>query len=140
MITVKLSAQDTPTNNTDPTKNTDPTTVQPDTPQTNTQATFSPDAHLIPNIVENSPSSAAIGRFGTYKVNTFTGLPDISIPLYEVKSGDITIPIVLSYHASGIKVTDAASWVGLGWALNAGGSINSDQKRQVQDLQIIIQL
>ncbi|MFB9841093.1 DUF5977 domain-containing protein [Mucilaginibacter ginsenosidivorans] len=29
----------------------------------------------------------------------------------------------LSYHASGNKVTDVASWVGLGWSVQAGGAV-----------------
>ncbi len=52
-----------------------------------------------------------------------TGTPDISIPLYEIGSGGLSIPVSLSYHAGGIKVDEYASWVGLGWSLAAGGVI-----------------
>ncbi len=77
----------------------------------------------LPQIVPPSPDAAAIGKFGDIQVSTYTGIPNISIPLYEVKSRDISIPIGLSYHAAGIKVEEEASWVGLGWALNASFAI-----------------
>jgi YD repeat-containing protein len=63
-------------------------------------------------------------------VNEAAGTPSISLPLYEVHSGSLTLPLTLSYHASGIRVGDQASWVGLGWALNGGGVIT----RQVRGM------
>jgi hypothetical protein len=78
----------------------------------------------LPKILPTSPQAASIAKYGNYDVNMYTGLPNISIPLYEIQVGELKVPITLSYHASGIKVTDLASWVGLGWTLSAGGSIN----------------
>jgi YD repeat-containing protein len=77
----------------------------------------------VPTVVPQSPNSAAFSKYGDYPVNMFSGVPEISIPLYTVESGGLKVPITLSYHASGIKVTDVASWVGLGWSLSAGGSV-----------------
>ncbi|AYB34308.1 hypothetical protein [Chryseolinea soli] len=54
----------------------------------------------------------------------YTGTPNISIPIYNIAEGSIQIPISLSYHASGIKVSDQASWTGTGWSLQAGGMIS----------------
>src|SRR4051812_5001552 len=71
-----------------------------------------------------TPNSAGLGKYLDYPVTLSTGTPNISIPLYTVKSGNITIPIVLQYHASGIRVNESASWVGMGWSLEAGGVIN----------------
>src|SRR5581483_8044799 len=70
-----------------------------------------------------SPTAASLGKYGDIPVSYHTGIPNISIPLYTVKSGSLTLPISLSYHASGLKVSEPASWVGAGWSLNAGGAI-----------------
>lgn len=40
------------------------------------------------------------------------------------------MPITLAYHASGVKLHEFPGWVGLGWALNAGGEI----RRRLQGL------
>ena len=68
-----------------------------------------------------SPTAASLGKYGDFPVSYNTGLPQISIPIYTVKAGSLSLPISLSYHASGLKVQEQASWVGAGWALNAGG-------------------
>jgi YD repeat-containing protein len=74
-----------------------------------------------------TPNAASLGLYGQIPVDFFTGLPQISIPLVEFKSRDLTVPISLSYHAAGIKPSDHASWVGLGWSLQAGGVITRIQ-------------
>jgi YD repeat-containing protein len=78
----------------------------------------------LPNVMPKSPEAAGIARYGNYEVNMFSGLPNISIPLYDIKVGGLTVPISISYHAGGIKVSDMASWIGLGWSLSASGSVN----------------
>jgi len=75
------------------------------------------------NFVQPAPNAASLGKYADYPVSYFTGVPQIGILLYTLNDGGINLPISLSYHASGIRVSETASWVGLGWALNAGGVI-----------------
>ncbi|MGG7667008.1 hypothetical protein, partial [Dyadobacter sp. BHUBP1] len=78
----------------------------------------------VPKIVPPSPQAASLTRYVDIPVSYYTGTANISIPIYTVQDGKITLPISISYHPSGIKVADEASQVGLGWALNAGGVIS----------------
>ena len=78
----------------------------------------------LPKIIQPSPETAALFKFQDYPMDYSTGLPQISIPLYEVKSGTLSLPITLSYHASGRKVTDQDGPIAVGWNLNAGGMIS----------------
>ena len=71
-----------------------------------------------------TPEAAAFKKYGEESVNEYTGTADISVPLYTIKCKDVEIPLVLRYDASGIKVEQEASWVGLGWNLMVGGCIN----------------
>jgi hypothetical protein len=77
----------------------------------------------LPTVLSPAPQSAALGRYGDIPVSINTGVLNISIPLCTISSGKLSLPISISYHASGIKVMDMASPTGLGWALNAGGDI-----------------
>jgi hypothetical protein len=78
---------------------------------------------FLPVLAPSSPEAAAFNKYGNYQVNLFTGIPDISIPLYDIKVGELIIPISINYHPSGIRVNEMPSRVGLGWDLQAGGSI-----------------
>ena len=70
-----------------------------------------------------SPQTASLLKYTEFPVSPATGIPNIDIPIYTIEWDGVRIPISISYHASGIKVNDVASPVGLGWVLNAGGVI-----------------
>ncbi|TAK32702.1 MAG: type IV secretion protein Rhs, partial [Saprospiraceae bacterium] len=82
-----------------------------------------PTSTYVKDVIMPAPSAASLGKYGDIPVNYFTGLPSIDIPIYTIQEGPLSLPISLSYHASGIKVGEPASWVGAGWSLNAGGMI-----------------
>ena len=72
-------------------------------------------------------------KYGDYSVNLATGVPSIAIPIYTPSSGDLQMPVVLNYHASGHKLSDKASWVGWGWSLTVGGSVSRNVQGQPDD-------
>lgn len=78
------------------------------------------------NVIPPSPNAAALGKFGDIPVGLSTGIPEITIPIYNWLSSrkDFSLNISLSYHAGGIRIDDIPSFVGLGWALNCGGMIS----------------
>ncbi|WP_201291591.1 hypothetical protein, partial [Tenacibaculum maritimum] len=79
----------------------------------------------LPKIIQPSPEVAALAKFIDIPVNYSNGIPDIKIPFYTIKTkGGEEIPIYISYHASGIKVNEHATQVGLGWKLSTGGMIS----------------
>jgi YD repeat-containing protein len=73
-------------------------------------------------IIPPSPTAAALGAYGDIPIGYFTGQPNINIPIYQIKTNQHQLDISLSYN-SNIRVNQDASWVGLGWSLNAGGVI-----------------
>lgn len=89
----------------------------------------------IPGAATNlqSPNTASLGLYGEVPVSYFTGIPNIEIPLYTLKENDIEVPITMRYHASGVRPDMHPGWVGMGWALEAGGVITRIVKDQPDD-------
>jgi hypothetical protein len=81
------------------------------------------DMDYRPNLIPPSPDASALGKYAEFPVGLYTGTLPIIVPIYNVSDGDLKVPIDLSYCASGNKVEEAASLVGLGFSLNAGGAI-----------------
>jgi hypothetical protein len=74
-------------------------------------------------VIPPAPEAAELGKYGNTPISLFTGTPKVSIPLCELKGSSLSVPVSLSYNAGGFKPNDIATWVGLGWSLNAGGVV-----------------
>ncbi|WP_106603835.1 hypothetical protein [Chitinophaga ginsengisoli] len=61
---------------------------------------------------------ASLGTFGGTEIRKNTGGVQKSIPLFQVKQGDISYSPTLEYFSTGIKVDDWGSRVGMGWTDN----------------------
>ncbi len=79
---------------------------------------------FLPDFQKLTPEAAALGQYGNYQSSGYSGVPNISIPLFNISSGHFSMPVDLCYDASGIKVEQQATYVGLAWNLTMGGSIS----------------
>lgn len=80
-----------------------------------------------------TPESQSFEKYGNIPVDEYSGAANVSVPIYNLKGRFLDIPVSLSYHASGIKVNQEATWVGLGFDLIAGGRITVETKGNVDD-------
>lgn len=78
---------------------------------------------LFPTI-PTSPQAAAFQRVGDYSVHNASGIPDISIPLYEIKHHGYTIPIGIRYIATPLRPGYNYDVTGIGWSLTFGSCIS----------------
>ena len=88
----------------------------------NVNPVFTPD--LPP-----SPQAVAFNRLGDYQINNNYGMPDISIPLFEIDHHGYKIPLSLHYEASPMKPGYNYDVTGMGWTLSG----NSCVSRTIKD-------
>jgi hypothetical protein len=60
---------------------------------------------------------------GEIPVNMYTGQPSIGVPISVLSSGDISVPVSLSYDPNN---QNDKNILGQGWSLNAGGSVSRE--------------
>jgi YD repeat-containing protein len=71
-----------------------------------------------------SPQSEAFKLYGDYSVNYSTGVPSISIPLYEINHHGYKLPLSLNYFPSPLKPGYNYDVFGQGWGLSVSSSIS----------------
>lgn len=79
---------------------------------------------LMPSITRPSPTVAQLMKVEESTLDHYNGQPQITVPLFSTKAGNLDVGLTLSYHSSGIKVSEQSGWVGKGWNMEAGGVIS----------------
>ena len=102
------------------------------------QTVATPD--LNKSLIPPSPEAASLGKYGILPVTLYEGMPNISVPVFELKSSKLSLPISLGYNYNGYRPGEEASWVGLGWSLQASGVITRVVKGLVDDPMTPVQL
>ena len=90
---------------------------------------FAQDFNLIaayPHVSHPEPSVASLMRFEEIPVSNYTGIPEISIPIFSLptRSKDLVMNLSLGYHPSSVAVNEPIGECGLGWSLFSGGIIS----------------
>lgn len=80
-----------------------------------------------------TPNTSNLGSYGDYSVNLYTGSPDITVSLFDIKDKGIPLNILLKYDASGVRVNSVPTWVGQNWSLISGGVIQRSVKGMSAD-------
>lgn len=57
----------------------------------------------VPRFVPLSPSATAMVKYQSYPVDHCTGVPDITIPLYDIVAGEVTIPVLCPIMLRGLN-------------------------------------
>lgn len=82
-----------------------------------------PDPRLL-DFTPPSPTAYSLTQFSAQQPALYTGTANTSIPLYTIDFDGWSLPITLSYHATGIRTNQEATEVGLGWSLSSTAVIS----------------
>ncbi len=75
-------------------------------------------------LIPKSPQAAQFQKVNDPSINNAKGTAIFNFSLYTSKVGNNSIPISISYDASGIKYDDIPGVLGLKWTLNVGGEVS----------------
>lgn len=67
-------------------------------------------------------------------VDPLTGSAQVSIPIWQLSEGDISVPISVNYAGGGVKVEQGEGSAGMSWDLSAGGAVYRDLRGLPDDL------
>ncbi|MGZ8538311.1 MAG: hypothetical protein ACXWV9_08620, partial [Flavisolibacter sp.] len=76
-----------------------------------------------PKFTLPSPQAFSFTRYGDIPVGLFTGTMNYSIPLFNLQSGKLSLPLSLDYATNGVKVDEVSGRTGMDWNLKSGGLI-----------------
>jgi len=86
----------------------------------NGQTVIRPVAPSVPT----SPQAEAFKKYGDFEINYSTGIPDISIPLFEINHRGYKLPITLKYNPQPLRPGYNYDVYGHGWGLSVSSCIS----------------
>lgn len=88
---------------------------------------------LDQNVSSDASNHATGSPQGTniYNTNLYTGIANVSIPIYDYSLDDLNLGVSLGYSTQGVKVDQCASSVGMGWDVDGPSYI----ERVMSDLE-----
>ena len=75
------------------------------------------------SIIPPSPEVSALLEYAAPDVDYCSGQPIITVPIYTVKEGTLSLPISLSYASGGLKLGQEPSTAGAGWSVQASAVV-----------------
>ncbi|MGM9475215.1 hypothetical protein ACS5PU_02250 [Pedobacter sp. GSP4] len=84
---------------------------------------FSQTKSLMDESRPLTPSAFEYLKYTDLPVGKYTGVAEISVPLYQIEDDGVKLPINLSYHSGGIRVSEESGEVGLGWSMPFGSIV-----------------
>lgn len=90
--------------------------------------------NYLPNFIPPTPNAEGFIIHGKSTANEFEGKLNLNIPLYNLVTNDINLPITLDYNASGVRIDDYCTWTGINWVLKTGGVITRTIIDQADEL------
>jgi hypothetical protein len=93
--------------------------------------------------IPTSPQAESITKHGEFGINYFTGIPDISIPLFEINHHGYKLPISLKYIPQPLKPGYNYDVFGYGWGLSVNSCVSRTIKAipdEIHDFKIDDQL
>lgn len=58
-----------------------------------------------------------------FEVDHVSGTPQILIPIWELRTADLVVPVSITHHGQSLKVDEGAGPAGMGWSLQGGGGV-----------------
>jgi len=84
-----------------------------------------------PDMLAHSPEAEQMTKYVTMPVTLYSGMPNVSVPIYDLKTKSLDVPISLGYNYNGFKPAEVAGYAGLGWSVQGGGVITRMVKSRV---------
>lgn len=78
--------------------------------------------NVVPTVVADQNAVGSNDLAGS--ASLYSGAMGYGLPVYTVKCGSLALPVSLNYSYNGLRLDATVDWTGLGWNLQAGGSIN----------------